>query len=87
MTTLSNLTIELAYPISHDGVTVSSLTLKRPTVSDVMRVNRDGNGPAEIELLMVSLLSGLPAEAVGKLDMQDYGAVQQVLRGMLGAQT
>jgi hypothetical protein len=87
MNTQSNLTIELAYPISHDGVTVSSLTLKRPTVSDVMRVNRDGNGPAEIELLMVSLLSGLPAEAVGKLDMQDYGAVQQVLRGMLGAQT
>lgn len=84
MTTPSNLTIDLAYPISHEGATISSLTLKRPTVNDVMSVNREGGGPADIELRMVSLLSGLPAEAVGKLDMQDYGAVQQVLRGMLG---
>ena len=87
MTTPSNLTIDLAYPISHEGATISSLTLKRPTVNDVMSVNREGDGPADIELRMVSLLSGLSAEAVGKLDMQDYGAVQQVLRGMLGAQT
>jgi hypothetical protein len=34
---------------------------------------------------MVSGLSGLSADVVGKLDMQDYNAVQQVLRGMLGA--
>jgi hypothetical protein len=84
MNTASNPKIELAYPISHDGATVSSITLRRPTVSDVMSVNREGDGPADIELRMVSLLSGLSAEAVGKLDMQDYGAVQQVLRGMLG---
>jgi hypothetical protein len=56
MNTQSNLTIELAYPISHDGATISSLTLKRPTVNDVMSVNREGDGPADIELRMVSLL-------------------------------
>lgn len=84
MNTHASPKIDLAYPISHEGMTISSLELRRPTVNDVMSVNREGGGPAEIELRMVSILSGLPAEAVGKLDMQDYAAVQQVLRGMIG---
>ena len=81
----TTMTIELAYPITHDGKTMKSLTLRRPTVSDVMSANRDAEGPADVELRMVSGLSGLSADVVGKLDMQDYNAVQQVLRGMLGA--
>jgi len=85
MTQPTTMTIELAYPINHDGKTVKSLTLRRPTVSDVMSANRDAEGPADVELRMVSGLSGLSADVVGKLDMQDYNAVQQVLRGMLGA--
>ena len=84
MTTQATPKIDLTYPISHEGATISSVTLRRPTVSDVMSVNREGGGPAEVELRMVSVLSGLSAEAVGKLDMQDYAAVQQVLRGMIG---
>ena len=47
MTTQATPKIDLAYPISHEGATISSVTLRRPTVSDVMSVNREGGGPAE----------------------------------------
>ena len=70
---------ELKYPVTLGQETIKEITLQRPTVKDVVAANRPGGVPAEIELRMVSLLSGLPAEAIGDLDMEDYTAVQSLL--------
>lgn len=70
---------ELKYPVTLGQETINEITLQRPTVKDVVAANRPGGVPAEIELRMVSLLSGLPAEAIGDLDMEDYTAVHSLL--------
>ena len=75
----------LKFPITAGTEKVGTITLRRPTVEDVMACNREGGGAAEVELRLVSRLSGLPAATIGALDMQDYKAVQAVLAGMMAS--
>ena len=70
---------ELKYPVTLGQETTKELTLKRPTGKDVVAANRAGGVPAESELRMVALLSGLSPEVIGELDMEDYTAVQSLL--------
>jgi hypothetical protein len=85
MTNKSNTpTVTLSYPIEHGGKTINSVTLRRATVGDTLSVQGLGQqNPAEVELRMVSLLSGQPSEVIAKLDMQDYLAIQAALQSMM----
>lgn len=74
-------TVKLGQPIEHAGETLAEVRLRRPRVADMMEMQRKGGTPADMELHMVSMLSGLPLDAIGQLDMQDYSAVQAALRG------
>lgn len=76
---------ELKYPVTLGQETTKEITLKRPTVKDVVAANQAGGVPAEIELRMVSLLSGLSPEVIGELDMEDYTAVQSLLGKLINA--
>jgi hypothetical protein len=77
-------TVALSYPIEHDGKTINSLTMRRATVGDTLSVQGTGQlNPAEVELRMVSLLSGQPPEVIAKMDMQDYLAIQAALQSMM----
>jgi hypothetical protein len=78
---------ELKYPVTLGQETTKEITLKRPTVKDVMAANRAGGVPAEVELRMVSLLSGLSAEVIAELDMEDYTAVQSLLGKLVNTGT
>jgi len=78
---------ELKYPVTLGQETTSEITLRRPTVKDVVAANRAGGVPAEVELRMVSLLSGLSAEVIGDLDMEDYAAVQSLLGKLINTST
>ena len=64
-------TVPLSHPIAVDGKTVSSLTLRRPLVRDLIAAERQ---PGEIgqEAYLISACSGVPFEAVGRLDAVDY---------------
>jgi hypothetical protein len=76
--------IELIYPFEHEGKQVTSIALRRPTVGDTMKVQQEGaTNAAEVELRMVSLLSGQAADVIAKLDMQDYLNIQAKLRVMV----
>lgn len=78
---------QLQYPVTLGQETTNEITLRRPTVKDVVAANRLGGVPAEVELRLVSLLSGLSAEIIGELDMEDYTAVQSLLGKLIKTST
>lgn len=88
MTTEMNLaavqTVELNYPVAHEGQMLGAVTLRRPTVRDSLEAQRLGAlNPAELELHMMAQLSGLPLQTLERLDMQDYIRLQAVLQAMV----
>lgn len=83
-TAKTTVTVELQYPIENEGKTLKTIAMRRPTVGDSVAVQQGASGAAEVELRLVSLLSGLSIETIGKLDMKDYVQVQSVMREMMG---
>jgi len=78
-----SITLHLSYPVSHDGKAISELTLRRPTVADQLASVEGGGGVAGIELRMVSILSGVPVEALHSIDFGDYMKIQAALRDLV----
>jgi hypothetical protein len=78
-----SITIRLSYPVSHDGKAIGELTLRRPTVADQLASVEGGGGVAGIELRMVSMLSGVPVDALHAMDFGDYMKVQAALRDLV----
>jgi hypothetical protein len=78
-----SITIRLSYPVTHDGKSISELTLRRPTVADQLASVEGGGGVAGIELRMVSILSGVPVEALHGMDFGDYMKIQAALRDLV----
>jgi hypothetical protein len=72
--------VELDFPIENAGQAVSRLELRRPQVADSIDIQRKGGTPGEMELLLVSRLTGLPVEALHTLDIEDYAKVQAAMR-------
>ena len=66
--------IPLSHPIEVDGETVSSLTLRRPLVKDMIAAERQPGAIGQ-EAATISACAGLPFEAVGRLDAEDYRRV------------
>ena len=78
-----SITIRLSYPVTHDGKSISELTLRRPTVADQLASVEGGGGVAGIELRMVSMLSGVPVDALHAMDFGDYMKIQAALRDLV----
>ena len=78
-----SITVHLSYPVTHDGKAISELTLRRPTVADQLASVDGGGGVAGIELRMVSILSGVPVEALHGMDFGDYMKIQAALRDLV----
>lgn len=72
--------VELDFPVEHAGQTIARLEMRRPRVGDSIEIQRKGGTPGEMELFLVSLLSGMPVEAVSNLDMEDYAKIQAAMR-------
>lgn len=75
--------ISLAQPINHDGQAITSLTIRRPIVSDMLAAQKVSANEPERELNLIAILTGLPRAAVEKLDMRDYMALQRKLAEFL----
>lgn len=75
--------VTLAFPITHDGRTIDSVTLRRPRVGDSLAAQRNAASPAELEIQLMALLTGLPISAIELIDMQDYTALQQALKDLV----
>lgn len=74
----------LAFPIEHDGVPIAEIGLRRPTVGDRLLVDKlTGLTDAEREVRLIANLAELPPEAIMKLDLKDYKAIQTALTHFL----
>ncbi len=75
-------TVTLTYPITVNGTSISSITLRRPKVQDIKAASRQGSGvDEETETALIANLSGLAPSDIDQLDFADYLAVQEVLKG------
>lgn len=75
--------ITLDYPYDYDGVTITILNLRRPTVGDNLAVQKSGITQAEQEIRLLSNLAEVTPETLHKMDLKDYGKLQKALASFL----
>lgn len=75
--------INLTEAIEQGGKQITSLTIRRPIVADMLAAQKGSNNEPERELNLIAVLTGLPRAAVEKLDMRDYMALQRMLAEFL----
>ena len=70
--------IALRYPAQLSDRTLSSITMRRPTVGDMLDYPIK-NGGLDEEAALVAALTGLRPEDLRELDMEDYERLQDQL--------
>jgi hypothetical protein len=79
-------TIDLEYSVEVDGVQVSTLAMRRPTVADQLAFE-DGKGTeAKRTVNMMAALCDVPPATIQQLDIVDFQKVAEVLAGFTGPQ-
>lgn len=74
--------IKLEYPIDDGGQKVEKLTIRRPTVLDLMVMDGvEGNIAKTVR--MISQLCDLPIEVIQTLDVSDYNKASDKVVGFL----
>lgn len=76
-------TFNLKFPIKCNGVESSTLTVRRPTIGDMLNSNQNGRSDQEAEIWLLANLSSVSPEDIKKLDLADYMRIQ---KGMLKMQ-
>ncbi|MDZ4377991.1 MAG: phage tail assembly protein [Xanthomonadaceae bacterium] len=75
--------LDLQFPVQSDGVRISSLSMRRPKVRDMLLAEKQGANPAEREVRMIANLCEVAPVVIEDLDFADYSAAQRVLQGFL----
>ncbi|MFB6349512.1 phage tail assembly protein [Moraxella marmotae] len=82
-----SITIKLQFPITDgNGNEVGEVILRRPKVKDLRQVanqSKDNQPSVELEVQMISRLTGLLPEDVDALDMADYTKIQEQAQAMM----
>jgi hypothetical protein len=73
--------IDLDYPITVDGVQVSSLAMRRPTVADQLAFEDGKGSEAARTVTMMANLCDVPPASIKQLDTVDFGKLAAALRG------
>jgi len=71
----------LKFPIEHDGRQIGEVSMRRPKVKDLRAMQAAGNDEFEQSVLMISLLTGLPAEAIDEIDPDDFTVLAEMVAG------
>lgn len=78
-----NTTITLDYPYAVDGVTLSAITLRRPTVADNLAVQKSNAADHEREIRLLANLAELAPENLHSMDLKDYAKLQKAFTSFL----
>ena len=73
-------TITLRYPMTHAGETISSLTMRRPRLRDLLAADRLRGTDAAKEVRIFSNLCEVAPDALEEMDLADYAALQSAYR-------
>lgn len=75
--------INLLHPITVNGRTIDSVTMRRPTVGDQEAADKPGRSDAQVEMALFGNLCGLAPEEVRAMDMADWKQLQKKYAGFL----
>ncbi len=75
--------IQLQYPVSADGQTLTALKVRRPKVKDRLAAAKTGGDPATQEVRLFANLCEVSPATIEELDMADYTRLQEALQGFL----
>ena len=74
------LKVELLKGVDVDGETKMSLTLREPSVGDMMAARKTAKSDtAESEVVLIANLAGVPPVVIQKAKLRDYGRLQDAL--------
>jgi hypothetical protein len=79
-------TIELDYSIEVDGVSVDTLTMRRPTVRDQLQFDEGKGNEARRVVKMIASLCDVAPSAIEQLDNSDFIKVSEVMQGFQSTQ-
>lgn len=89
---MSEITLQLAKPITAHGADVSALTLREPNAGDVMECGYPLGMEGELAIpqagpigRLIGRLAGIPPSSVKQLSMPDYNAAMGAVLGFFGA--
>ena len=74
--------IKLKHPITVDGHEVDTVNLRRPTVRDLLAIDKV-SGTIAISVKMISNLAELTPEQVQTIDAQDFAAITRTFEDFL----
>lgn len=72
-------TIPLAYPVEHEGTTITEVTLRRAKTKDLRLIDAAGGNDLDQGVAMVAAISGLPVAAVDEMDAEDFATISEAL--------
>lgn len=76
--------IDLTLPIKVSGHQTSHLTMRRPTVGDVIEMQKKKGNDAEQERWLIGRLTQVPPEDLDAVDAADWDVLTAVLLGFRG---
>ncbi|MDE1465600.1 phage tail assembly protein [Spartinivicinus poritis] len=77
-------TVKLDYPIQCEGVTVDSITLRRPKARDLKTMETTKGGDISKSITLIAHLAEITPQAVEDLDAADFQKASEVIAGFLG---
>ena len=80
---MSGATITLEYPVTVDGATHTTLTMRRPKVCDMRDAQRGGGTNADSEIRLFGNLCEVAPNVIEEIDMADYAKMQKAYEGFL----
>lgn len=75
--------ITLEYPVTHNGETITELSLRRPRVADNLAADKSGGTNAEREIRLIANLAEAAPEVIHLLDLKDYATVTKAFSDFL----
>ena len=74
-----NETIILEYPIEVKGIRINEISLRRPTVGDLLDAERGNADDKTAEIRLLANLAMMAPDEIKLLDLYDYGQLQAAL--------
>lgn len=73
--------ITLAYPVTASGVQISTISMRRPKVRDLLIARKGGSDEVAQEIRLFANLCDVEPGAIEELDLADYSKAQEAYEG------
>lgn len=78
-----NATAKLTFPIKIDGAEVTELKMRRPTLGDQLRADKQCDNDVDTEITLIANLCEVTPSDLEKLDLKDYQTLQENFKSFL----